>query len=555
MAASPGCKSSSDSERCCSNLGSSDLDRLDAVSAASETGPDTTRPVHRPSSLARNTLLNLSGQLLPLVAAVVCIPLIVHGLGVARFGILSLVWLVSSYASIFDLGLGRAATKRVAEALGLGKPSQVPHVAWTAALVQALMGLLGGAILALVAGLLVRRILNIPPELVTEAIHSFHILALAIPAALVLSSFRGVLEAGQRFDLVNAVKVPLATSNFVVPLIGVALGWTLATIVAVLVATLYMGVYAYYRACGVVFPSIRAQRRFHRGEFGHLLRFGSWVTVSSILVPALVYSDRLLLGALASVAAVGLYAAPFDMIMRASVIAGSVASTLFPAFSSARASGRAEIYERMAAQSLKFLLLAVGPIAMLTIPLAPAIMTVWLGPAYGSEAADALRILSLGVLVNCLGYVPSALIQAFDRPDITAKLHMMELPLYLLLSWLLISMLGITGAALAWSVRVLVDVGLLFWLGHKLFRISLQPLLNARLVTALALLVAGGASLALLGPVHIAPRIQLVSGVVTLGLVVVGFWTLVLEAPERRRLVALMPILGQRALSRDGAGE
>lgn len=69
--------------------------------------------------LARNTLLNFVGQALPLVA-VVTIPFIVRGLGIERFGLLSLAWVVLGYFTIFDLGLGRATTKYVAEALGKG---------------------------------------------------------------------------------------------------------------------------------------------------------------------------------------------------------------------------------------------------------------------------------------------------------------------------------------------------------------------------------------------------------------------------------------------------
>jgi O-antigen/teichoic acid export membrane protein len=67
--------------------------------------------------LARNTLFNLIGQGLPLVVAVVTIPLIIQGLGIDRFGLLSLAWVVLGYFAIFDLGLGRATTKFVAEAL------------------------------------------------------------------------------------------------------------------------------------------------------------------------------------------------------------------------------------------------------------------------------------------------------------------------------------------------------------------------------------------------------------------------------------------------------
>ncbi len=69
------------------------------------------------SLLARNTLLNLIGQGLPLVVAVITIPFIIHGLGIERFGLLSLAWVVLGYFAIFDLGLGRATTKFVAEAI------------------------------------------------------------------------------------------------------------------------------------------------------------------------------------------------------------------------------------------------------------------------------------------------------------------------------------------------------------------------------------------------------------------------------------------------------
>jgi O-antigen/teichoic acid export membrane protein len=57
------------------------------------------------SLLARNTLFNLIGQGLPLVVAVVTIPFIIQGLGIDRFGLLSLAWVVLGYFAIFDSGL------------------------------------------------------------------------------------------------------------------------------------------------------------------------------------------------------------------------------------------------------------------------------------------------------------------------------------------------------------------------------------------------------------------------------------------------------------------
>jgi len=88
--------------------------------------PETSNISNIPASnisgklLARNTLLNFIGQILPLIVGVVTIPFVIQGLGTERFGLLSLAWVVLGYFAIFDLGLGRATTKFVAEALGRG---------------------------------------------------------------------------------------------------------------------------------------------------------------------------------------------------------------------------------------------------------------------------------------------------------------------------------------------------------------------------------------------------------------------------------------------------
>jgi Na+-driven multidrug efflux pump len=78
---------------------------------------------------------------------------------ISSFGPLSLACVVLGYFAIFDLGLGRATTKFVAEALGKGEEDQVPHLVWTAVTIQAFFGLLGAIVLASITPLLVERIL------------------------------------------------------------------------------------------------------------------------------------------------------------------------------------------------------------------------------------------------------------------------------------------------------------------------------------------------------------------------------------------------------------
>jgi Na+-driven multidrug efflux pump len=83
--------------------------------------------------------------------------------------------------SLFDLGLSRATTKFVAEAVSTGEHQKIPSLVWTSISLQVALGIFGGALLAGSSHLLAERILKIPHELIREAETAFLFLALAVP--------------------------------------------------------------------------------------------------------------------------------------------------------------------------------------------------------------------------------------------------------------------------------------------------------------------------------------------------------------------------------------
>jgi O-antigen/teichoic acid export membrane protein len=66
------------------------------------------------------------------------------------------------------------------------------------------------------------------------------------------------------------------------------------------------------------------------------------------------------------------------------------------------------------------------------------------------------------MLLATLAQIPSTALQAFGRPDLPAKFHVVEFPVMLALNFVLIPTLGIMGAAITWSARLLLDAFLLF---------------------------------------------------------------------------------------------
>jgi O-antigen/teichoic acid export membrane protein len=497
--------------------------------------------------LARNTLLNLIGQAAPLLVGVVTLPFVVHGLGPERYGLLSLSWVVLGYFTIFDLGLGRAATKYVAEALAKGNKDQAARLVWTAVTVQAICGGLGALVLAAIAPFLVQHVLNIPPALVGEARTTFYCLALAIPGVLVSSSLMGVLAATQRFDLVNAVGASFNVVNSILTLVAVlSWRWHLPDIVAMLVASRFLATGVYYWLCLRVLPVLKGLPRCHRHELRALIGFGGWVTVSSIVGPILVYLDRFVIGVLLTMSAVTYYSAPYEVVTRLWIIPTSFVATLFPAFSVLAGQGQWERLTYLFSRSTQWVLLTLGSVVVVLIIFAHDILQVWLGSAFANESTYVLQILAVGVLVNSLAHVPHSLLQAQGRPDVTAKLHLAELPLHGFLVWWLIGLWGTTGAALAWTIRVAVDALLLSVAAWYLTSLPLQAFVSAKVTQTALFLCLFAAVLLAIGSLPLTTWLRLLgSGVVALPFSVL-VWHYVIDGKDRHQIIQLLRLASVR---------
>ena len=448
-------------------------------------------------ALARNTMLNLAGQVLPLLVAVFTAPYVIHHLGPDRYGLYSLASIVVGYFALFNLGIGPATTKYVAEHLGSGEIDSLPQLVWTAVASQMCLGLAGGILLAAASPLLVERALKIPAGLQPQAHVIFLIMAAALPLDFVAGSFRGVLSASQRFDLLNAIDVPLGALMGLIPVAAIALGYGLPAIVFCLVLLRVASVSVVIALCLRLHPALRGVR-FDFGLVRSLLKFGGWVTVSGAVGPVLVYIDQFLIGALLSIAAVGYYAPPSGIASKLNILPGCLSSTLFPAFSTSSGRGDSEWIRKTLIRSLKFLILIVGPVTLVLVFFARPLLALWLGTDFADEGALPLQILAGGVLMNSLAYIPYYLLQGVGRPDLTAKFHLLELPIHIALVWFLVTRFGLPGAALAWTLRVTLDFVLLIAGACWVTRTSPRLLAGRDLSRSLGALVILGTGLLLL---------------------------------------------------------
>ncbi len=404
--------------------------------------------------LAKNSIINLLGQVAPLAVALVVIPHLIEALGTERFGVFAITWAVLGYFGLFDLGLGRVLTILISEKLGKEQHDQIRPILKTGLLFMALIGLVSTIIVFLLSPTLVYKALKIPLDLQPESIRALIILALALPFVTITAGLRGALQAYQKFGIINLIRTFNGVYTFLAPLLIVQFSIDLAVLVLGLAIGRVIVSFVYFVVAFNVVPSAKGLVNFK--VVLSMFKLGGWISVSNIIGPIMVYFDRFLIGVWISMTAVSFYVTPYEVVTRLLIVPGALANVLFPALSTS-IQVDAERTELLYSRGLRLVVVLFFPIVFTLFCFAEPAILFWLGEEFAHKSTIVLHALAIGVFFNAPGQMALTYIQAAGRPDLTAKLHLIEAPFYIGLLWLLAHSMGIAGVAIAWTVRIAID--------------------------------------------------------------------------------------------------
>jgi O-antigen/teichoic acid export membrane protein len=482
--------------------------------------------------VAKNSLLNLVGQVLPMCVGVVTIPPIIRGLGANGYGILSIAFLVLGYFTIFDLGLSRATVKFVAENMSPEKVHKVPELVWTSLFLLTGMGCVGAAIAAAFVPFAVTHWLKMSPSFVGEARVALLILCASMPIMLANNCLRGVLEAAQRFDLVNFVKVPASILFYVLAVAVIPFGVHVPGIIALMVLVRFISACTYLGFCIRIFPGLRTRVCFSRKALRPLATFGGWVMITNAAGPIGGYVERFMIASVLSVGMLTYYSVPTDLVSKIVIFPMSLVPSLFPYFSYHGNLKTSEVSD-VTSRAIKYLLLIMTPIAAVFIFFAGDILHLWLGPEFAAQSTLILRVVTLVFFFSALSMIPYTSVQALGRPDLKAILDLIVLPIYVCVSWWLMKRLGINGAAFARLLVTIVDGTVLFIFASRLrafsFRDCLSGPLSQAIVSSFGLVLA----LFAINSLHAGLVVSIPLVLVSFILYVTIFWFLAFEAGDR----------------------
>lgn len=467
-------------------------------------------------SIGRNTGYNLLGFLIPALLGLIAVPAYLALIGTERFGVMALAWLVLGYFGLFDLGLGRATAQRIAVLREATDAERAKALA-TSLMANIGIGLAGAAVLYPAGWYLFSNVFHLTPAMRAEAMDALPLLVFALPIATTMGVLAGALQGRARFLESNRISI---TSTAIFQFLPLAVAWgigpELQWVMGAAIAARLIGATMLWHACRRVFGAV-GLKHWDRAELAPMLSFGGWVTMTAVVGPLLVFSDRFIIGSIMGAVAVTIYTVPLDAVRRVAGAAQALANALFPRLAVAED----EDARQLSRNAVSAIYAAFTPVvAAVLVAMEPA-MRLWLGNETGGQAAPLARVFLVATWVNCFAQIPFTRLQAQGRPDLVAKVHFAETPFYLAALWFGLDRFGLSGAAWVYLARVTIDTLVLFWLANRgverlalialtlvLFCASV-PLLNHAMIVDLGPAAVGAivAAAALLVPAaHVLPQ-------------------------------------------------
>lgn len=406
------------------------------------------------SEIHRSLATAVAGGLLPAVlgaAGTIVVATVVPAASAAQ---LLLAWTVVGYLALTDFGLTRTASRLVS---GGASPGSVVGRLWRISVP------LGGVLALVTLGLVqvVRRGLDGPPPIELVA------LCLVPIAASLQFPLIGTLEAQGRFFSIAVQRTASATFTYLLPAIAFSLmDDGLGFAVASIVGYRFVSAAFLFRAARVG-SSVGTGLRARGDESDSVRSLATWLGVSSVVGPALLYADRLFLAALAPPVELWVYyVAISELMMKTYVLPSAVLSVLFPRFV-ADAEPHSDRLRRLLGGRFALASLAAAAAVFALVYAAARAGALAFFEPLGSATLTTSLVAAVAVSSTVLNWSNQVFIAFLQSRDVHRAVSLVQLTLavpYLLALVACVAGSSIVGVSIAWGGRIVVVWIALWWL-------------------------------------------------------------------------------------------
>jgi len=442
--------------------------------------------------ITRNTFYNAIARVLGMLISFFLTPYILSHLGVEYFGIWSIVWVLTGYLGLLDLGLGTSFVRYTSLYYARGEKENLRKMMNSGLFFYMVVNtFLLAAVLIFSKPII--HFFNLPAEFKEKAALAMLLGVVSLGLSNLFNVFNSILYGLQRLDLSFKigvlVSIPLVIGTIFVlesgyGLIGLMYNYIFASLFLLLAG----GIATYWILgeiwkIGLIYIRVSMLKK--------LFRFGLTLQLSQLSQMVSFHYDKMLISHFLGVAQVTYYEIGSKLTLMMRSLPAFMTSAITPAASEMEIKRGLDKVWELYSRGTKYLLIAGIPLFLFITLEAREVIFIWIGKDY-QLSTNVVRILSLGFFLNFICSMASSVTWGIGKVDLELKRGFLTIALNLILSLVLIMKFGFIGAAIGTSFSLLIGSLYFLWLFKDSFKKSSGEILLPFLKPIIAGFVSAG---------------------------------------------------------------
>lgn len=371
-------------------------------------------------NIQRNVIFTGIGYVLPLLAALLTIPLMLKYFGVDQYGLYIICISLIGFMNFVDLGVGQAVVKYVTEYESTGQREKVKPVLDIALMIYIVLGILVVLLLYVSAPALATFLYD-DDHKAQVAQAALRITSGALFLSYINQFFLNVSRAYHRFDIPAVIHNSANISGIVLSSILLVLGYSLIEVLWGYVLVQGIALTSGYFSSKKVLPEdVHFGLSFDSAIFANMISFSIYTFIGNFTIALTSRADKLLIGSIIGTEAVTYYQIPFTIAQMANGIIYTLVHILFPRFSELSSlSNKQELFQLYKnANHIVFFISAL--IAVMLISAGGAFLGIWVSPEFAEKTTLTLQIIAVFSFINSTQSVAYWAAQGGGQAKLTA---------------------------------------------------------------------------------------------------------------------------------------
>jgi len=405
-------------------------------------------------------------------------PFILHRLGDAAFGIWVLIFSVTGYYGVFDLGIRSSVVRFVSKFSATKDIESLARVINTSLFAYAIIGAVA-MLLTLLGVYFVDSIFKIPRDFLGTARWVFLIAGTSIALGFPLGVFGGALEGLQRFYLINWMNIGSTLIRAGAIVFALTHGYGL--IALALITTLLPLLTSLIRAW-IALRILKTPIGVHyvTRSTGHLIANYSGLTFMILVASQLRFqTDEIVIGTFLSTSAITFFSIGARIVDYASNVILCISQLFVPMSSQSHAVGDAQGLRKILIAGNRACAFVIFPITASLVIMGKSIIEVWVGARYISQSYPVLIVLAIPFTLMLAQAASSRMLMGTSQHRTFGIVTFVEGITNVILSILLVRPYGIFGDALGTAIPLSCTMILFLpWHACQKFGIRIGDLLK-----------------------------------------------------------------------------